>query len=56
MQFFEKYVRIKIEYHKILILMIKLSQKLDEINVKLIHSMVFNGPLTVNIDIVYANQ
>ncbi len=33
MQFFEKYVRIKIEDHKILVLMSKLSQKLDKINV-----------------------
>ncbi len=32
-QFFKKYVRVKIEDHKILVLMSKLSPKLDEINV-----------------------
>ncbi len=32
MHFFAKYVRIKIEYHTILVLMNKLSPKLDEIN------------------------
>ncbi len=32
MHFFEKYVRIKIENHKILILLSKLSLKLDKIN------------------------
>ncbi len=31
MDFFEKYLRIKIEKHKILVLMSKLSQKLDEV-------------------------
>ncbi len=32
MHFFEKYVRIKIEDHKILILRSKVSPKLDEVN------------------------
>ncbi len=32
MHFFEKYVKIQIEDHKILVLMNKLSPKLDEIN------------------------
>ncbi len=32
MHFFEKYIRIKIENHKILVLISKLSPKLDEVN------------------------
>ncbi len=32
MHFFEKYIRIKIENYKILVLMSKLSLKLDEVN------------------------